>query len=134
VHLAVRPARDEDAGKLAELLNAIIARGGTTALEAPFSPQALAATYLTGPQVITCFVAVDRETGRLLGFQTLVREDHLPQDVGDIGTFARRLYCLQTFQYRSDAIATTFPQKNPAQRPAPSRKPNSYHQPVFGKA
>ena len=87
--LDVRPARDGDAGELAELLNAIIARGGTTALEEPFTPEALARAYLTGPEVISCFVAVDRDSGRLEGFQTLVREDHLPADVGDIGTFAR---------------------------------------------
>jgi len=34
-------------------------------------------------------VALDDETGRLLGFQTLGREAHLPDGVGDIGTFAR---------------------------------------------
>lgn len=85
----VRPVRDEDAAELAELLNEIIARGGTTALEEPFTAQRLAETYLTGPGVISCFVAVDRATGRLLGFQTLVRDAHLPPDVGDIGTFAR---------------------------------------------
>ena len=34
-------------------------------------------------------MAVDRATGLLEGFQTLGREDGLPDDVGDIGTFAR---------------------------------------------
>jgi L-amino acid N-acyltransferase YncA len=87
--LTVRPVRDEDAAELAELLNAIIARGGTTALEEPFTAQALAQTYLTGPKVISCFVAADRSAGVLQGFQTLVREPDLPPDVGDIGTFAR---------------------------------------------
>jgi L-amino acid N-acyltransferase YncA len=85
----VRPVREADAADLAELLNEIIARGGTTALEEPFTPASLAETYLTGPDVISCMVAVDRASGRLLGFQTLIREDHLPEDVGDIGTFAR---------------------------------------------
>jgi ribosomal protein S18 acetylase RimI-like enzyme len=39
--------------------------------------------------VISCVVAVDTGAGELLGFQTLVRDDGLPADVGDIGTFAK---------------------------------------------
>ena len=87
--LQVRPARDADAAELAELLNEIIARGGTTALQEPFTPARLAETYLTGPEVISCVVAANGETGRLEGFQTLIHEDDLPPDIGDIGTFAR---------------------------------------------
>lgn len=87
--LDVRPVREDDADELAELLNAIIARGGTTALEEPFTGPALAAAYLTGAEVICCFVAADAETGRLEGFQTLGRYPGLPDDIGDIGTFAR---------------------------------------------
>jgi L-amino acid N-acyltransferase YncA len=91
--LEIRPARREDAPALAELINAIIARGGTTALEEPYTPDALDRAYLTGPDVICCFVAVDRASGRLEGFQTLGRDtdlpEGLPEDVGDIATFAR---------------------------------------------
>jgi L-amino acid N-acyltransferase YncA len=87
--IEVRPARREDAAPLAELLNAIIARGGATALEDPFTPERLAETYLVGPDVHCCFVAVDAQDGRLEGFQTLGRYPTLPPDVGDIGTFAR---------------------------------------------
>jgi L-amino acid N-acyltransferase YncA len=87
--LTVRPFAPEDAPALAELLNAIIARGGTTALQTPFTPEALAETYLNGPNVHLCFVAVDTATGRIEGFQTLGRYPGLPEDVGDIGTFAR---------------------------------------------
>jgi L-amino acid N-acyltransferase YncA len=89
VDLEIRPARSDDAPGLADLLNAIIARGGTTALEDPFTPQALDEAYLTGPDVICCFVAIDRASARHEGFQTLGRYPGLPQDVGDIGTFAR---------------------------------------------
>ena len=89
MELDIRPVRPEDAAELADLLNAIIARGGTTALEAPFTPQALTEAYLTGPDVVCCFVAVDRACGRLEGFQTLGAYPGLPEDVGDIGTFAR---------------------------------------------
>ena len=87
--VVIRKARREDAAELADLLNAIIAQGGTTALEEPFTPERLAETYLVGPEVLCCFVAVDRVTGRLEGFQTLGRYPGLPADVGDIGTFAR---------------------------------------------
>jgi L-amino acid N-acyltransferase YncA len=89
MHLEVRPARPDDASDLADLLNQIIARGGTTALEEAFTPDALAEAYLTGPNVICCFVAVDRSSGRREGFQTLGRYPGLPDDIGDIGTFAR---------------------------------------------
>jgi len=84
----VRPVTSADAAELAELLNAIIARGGTTALETPYTAAALDAAYLTGREVICCFVAVGAD-GRLEGFQTLGRYPALPDGYGDIGTFAR---------------------------------------------
>ena len=86
--ITVRPVGTDDAPALADLLNAVIAAGGTTALQEPFTPEALDAAYLTGPNVLCCFVAED-EDGTLLGFQTLGRYPGLPEDVGDIGTFAR---------------------------------------------
>lgn len=84
----IRPVQDGDAPVLADLLNGIIARGGTTALEAPFTPEALAEDMLTGPGVICCFVAEDAEGG-LGGFQSLLRSGGLPDGVGDIATFSR---------------------------------------------
>ena len=87
--IVVRPTRREDAPALAELLNAVIARGGTTALEEAFTADGLAHAYLDGPNVICCFTAIDDATGTLEGFQTLGRYPSLPDDVGDIGTFAR---------------------------------------------
>ena len=87
--IEVRDAGRGDAPDLAELLNAIIAQGGTTALEEAFTPERFAQAYLDGPDVLCCFVAVDTEAGRIEGFQTLGRYAGLPDDVGDIGTFAR---------------------------------------------
>lgn len=86
--LTVRPLEADDAAALAELLNAVIAAGGTTALEESFTAERLAETYLAGATVHCCFVAED-EHGTLLGFQTLGRYPGLPEDVGDIATFAR---------------------------------------------
>jgi L-amino acid N-acyltransferase YncA len=72
---------------VAELLNAIIARGGTTAFETPFTAEKLREAYLTGPTVHCCFVA---EAGsQLLGFQTLGTQTFLPALIGDIATFTR---------------------------------------------
>jgi len=87
--LVIRPVGRMDAQELSTLLNEIIARGGTTALEDPFEPSALANAMLTGPDVICCFVASERSTGRLIGFQTLESSSILPEGIGDIGTFAR---------------------------------------------
>ncbi|WP_241127887.1 GNAT family N-acetyltransferase [Novosphingobium terrae] len=87
--LHIRDVAPADAAELADLLNAIIARGGTTALQDPFSAEDLAKTYLIGPHVHCCFVAVAAATGRIEGFQTLVRNPPLPDDIGDIATFAR---------------------------------------------
>ena len=87
--IIVRPVTSADAPELAKLLNAIIARGGTTALEQPFTPERLDQTYLTGPGVLSCVVAVDSASGLLEGFQTVVRDSDLPKGWGDIATFAR---------------------------------------------
>ena len=85
--IEVRPVRDTDASELATLLNEIISRGDTTAMEEPFAPDVLARTLLIGPDVICCFVAVRRVTRRLMGFQSLERSHGLSDDIGDIGTF-----------------------------------------------
>jgi L-amino acid N-acyltransferase YncA len=85
--LTIRPVRAQDAAELADLLNAIIARGGTTAFETPFTPEGLNQSYLTGPTVHCCFVA--EGDGQLLGFQTLGTQPFLPAHVGDIATFTR---------------------------------------------
>ncbi len=85
--LHIRPVRAEDAAELAELLNAIIARGGTTAFETPFTAEKLREAYLIGPSVHCCFVAA--ADGSLLGFQTLGTQPFLRAHIGDIATFTR---------------------------------------------
>ncbi len=85
--ITIRPVASSDAAELAELLNAIIARGGTTAFETPFTPDRLDHAYLTGPTVHCCFVA--QTDDQLLGFQTLGTQPFLPANIGDIATFTR---------------------------------------------
>ena len=89
MELRVRPARRADAPALAALLNEIIAAGGTTAYETPFTPDGFADAHIDGPGVITSMVAEDAE-GHPMGFQILLRSATLGPDWGDIGTFARR--------------------------------------------
>lgn len=84
--MIVRPAAAADAGPLAALINAIIRIGGTTAHEVPFTPEAFAAHYISGPGVICCHIALGPQ-GAALGFQALDRHPGLPAGWGDIGTF-----------------------------------------------
>ena len=87
--IPVRAARPGDATSLAELLNQIIARGGTTAHETPFDAESFAHAYLTGPDALCCQVAEAAPGQPPLGFQSLSRHPDLAPDWGDIGTFAR---------------------------------------------
>lgn len=86
-NLSIRDVRSEDSVELANLINAIIAQGGTTALETPFSADELDKVYLTGSDVLCCFFAAN--DNELVGFQTIVKEPHLPEGCADIATFAR---------------------------------------------
>jgi L-amino acid N-acyltransferase YncA len=83
--MILRPATPADAPAMAALLNAIIALGGTTAHQRPFTPDGVAAHYISGSSVLSCILA--EEAGRILGFQGLETWDGLPEGWADIGTF-----------------------------------------------
>ena len=83
--MILRPATPADAPAMAELLNAIIAIGGTTAHQHPFTADRMVVHYIGGPSVLSCILA--EEAGRLLGFQGLERWEGLPDGWADIGTF-----------------------------------------------
>ncbi len=89
--LQVRPATRKDAAGMAELINAIIAIGGTTAYEDPFEAASMDAAYISLPELVSCFVA--EADGEIVGFQGLMRsfdpDDPLPDGWATIGTFAR---------------------------------------------
>ncbi len=76
---------------MAELINTIIAIGGTTAYEEPFDAASMDAAYISLPELVSCFVA--EADGELVGFQGLMRsfdpDDPLPDGWATIGTFAR---------------------------------------------
>jgi L-amino acid N-acyltransferase YncA len=88
-NFTIRPTVHADAAALADLLNEIIVAGGTTAYQIPFTPERFAEAHIDGPGVLTSVVAHD-EAGVAMGFQILLRDERLPPDWGDIGTFARR--------------------------------------------
>ena len=81
----VRPATPDDAPVLTALLNAIIAVGGTTAHQTPYTPAQFADHYLTGTHAIACHLA--QQGPMVVGFQVLGLEDGLPDGWADIGTF-----------------------------------------------
>lgn len=89
MELRVRPTVRADAPALADLLNEIIAAGGTTAYETPFTPEAFAEAHIDGPAVIASMIAED-EDRCAMGFQILLASEKLECGWGDIGTFARR--------------------------------------------
>jgi len=87
--LRIRPTVRADARALTDLLNEIIAAGGTTAYETPFTPEAFADAHIDGPAVITSMIT-EHDDDRPMGFQILLASDKLGPGWGDIGTFARR--------------------------------------------
>ncbi len=81
----VRQATSTDALGLAAILNRIIAIGGTTAHETPFTEDDFALHYLTGTDALSCFLAQDDQG--MIGFQVLGLHPDLPPNWADIGTF-----------------------------------------------
>lgn len=90
--IRIRPATRADAPAMADLLNAIIARGGTTAHRSPFSAERMAQDYIEPERKVSCVVA--ERGGQILGFQALEWSDPdwtgpnpLPADWAFIATF-----------------------------------------------
>ncbi|MCV6593852.1 MAG: GNAT family N-acetyltransferase [Silicimonas sp.] len=82
----IRPATPGDTSGMAELLNEIIAIGGTTAIETPVSPAMMEDWYL-GDGAICCHVALD-SNGAIAGFQAIEATD--APGIGASSTFARQ--------------------------------------------
>lgn len=79
--MIIRDAAPADAAGMAEVLNAVIAIGGTTAHENPKSDAQVRKSYITDADVLSSFVAEDQ--GRILGWQSV----GIWQDEPHIGTF-----------------------------------------------
>jgi len=77
--VTVRAAREDDAGRMADILNTVIAIGGTTAHTEPFDEKRIRAAFIAPTRGISCFVAVvDHD---VVGFQALEWSD--PEWTGD---------------------------------------------------
>ena len=87
--LSIRPAQPGDVAELVEILNQIIAAGGTTAIEEPLTEADFALWFLSGPDCVACHVAVTPDL-RIVGFQALVKTSRLPNGWVDVATFTRR--------------------------------------------
>ena len=89
--LTTRPAQPADATKMTELLNEIIAIGGTTAHEEPFDPDGMLYVYIIPDRHISTFVA--ELDGAIVGFQMLVwpnpAQGLMPEYWGFIGSFVK---------------------------------------------
>ncbi len=84
----IRPAGALDAAAMAELLNAIIAKGGTTAHTTPSTREDMLAAMNSCPGQSSWLLA-ENESGELLGFQLIEAFPPLPPEACDIGTFTR---------------------------------------------
>lgn len=69
----IRPATLADATALVDVINPIIASGGTTAHQTPFDAERLARHYIAPPLLVSCSVA--EWNGVPSGFQTLMWPD-----------------------------------------------------------
>lgn len=85
--ITVRPAQPDDAATMADLLNAIIAQGGTTAMTEPVTGVTLLDWQANAADKSAWHVAQD-DSG-LLGFQWIAPHPDLPAEAADIATFTR---------------------------------------------
>ena len=86
--MIVRPATTDDAAAMAEILNGLIAAGGTTALETPLTPEQMAQWITRHPGRSAWHVCVGADD-RIFGFQLAAPHPNLPDDAIDIASFAR---------------------------------------------
>jgi L-amino acid N-acyltransferase YncA len=67
--MKVRPAAEADVSAMTEVLNAVIAMGGTTAHEVPKTEAQVRHDYVTGPDVLSSVVVED--DGKVVGWQSV---------------------------------------------------------------
>lgn len=84
--IRVRPAIALDAGSMSRLLNAIIEKGGTTALTRPITRQDLTEWMSAEPGRAVWHVALDGSE-QVIGFQWISPYSKLPPEACDISTF-----------------------------------------------
>lgn len=86
--IITRRAGALDTREMADLLNAIIRKGGTTALTRPVTRAALSAR-LAQEQGRSAWHVAEDDNGTILGFQSIVPHHALPPEACDIATFVQ---------------------------------------------
>jgi L-amino acid N-acyltransferase YncA len=84
----VRPVMTLDANSMAVLLNAIIEKGGTTALTRPVTGQDLTEWMASNASQSAWHVALD-DTEQVVGFQWISPHEKLPPEACDVATFVQ---------------------------------------------
>jgi L-amino acid N-acyltransferase YncA len=84
--IQVRRAGRLDTRGMAELLNEVIAEGGTSALATPVGRDDLA-DWMTHER--SAWHVAESTEGHIVGFQWIEPADYLPADAAEIATFAR---------------------------------------------
>ena len=85
----VRPAEPKDAEGMRDLLNEIIAIGGTTAFEDPLDRDSVTAEFITADALV-CSHVVEDSAGDVAAFQYLVAGPPHGDGIGSIASFARQ--------------------------------------------
>jgi len=86
--VSVRQGGEGDLRQTLELINEIIAIGGTTAITKPLSREDLGDWLMSTPDKAIWHIAED-DTGTLLGFQWIGPWGDLPPEACEIGTFVK---------------------------------------------
>ena len=87
--IVVRPALSLDAPEMAQLLNKIIAIGGTTALVRPVTAQDLKDWMAFAADKSAWHVALEDAAGGVVGFQWISPHPKLPAAACDIASFVK---------------------------------------------
>ena len=85
--LTVRRAGRLDCREMADILNEIIARGGTTAMTTPVTPDDIRTRMEEGRRA--AWHVAETEAGEIVGFQWINEYGDLPPEAASIATFAR---------------------------------------------
>ncbi|MEM9575648.1 MAG: GNAT family N-acetyltransferase [Pseudomonadota bacterium] len=84
----IRKAGDLDTREMADLLNAIIRKGGTTAFTEEITGDTIKAWFRQAPDQSVWHVA-ESDSGDILGFQSIEPHRDLPPEACDIATFVQ---------------------------------------------
>ena len=84
----IRKAGDLDARAMAELLNAIIRKGGSTAYTEEITGDTIKGWFRQAPHQSMWHIA-ETEDGEILGFQSIEPHAKLPPEACDVATFIK---------------------------------------------